>query len=109
MAKALLTRDRALQILSAILVAVLAVGLYRAKSDAARTEARVRELRQEIAEREANLRELRAEIARRESPANIEALAEARLGAVVASESAALPETAIDESLPPPRRLGPPP
>lgn len=94
---------RALQILAAAIVVALAVGLYRSKSDAARTEARVRELRQEIDEREAGLRDLRAEIARRESPANIEALAEERLGAVVGSESAALPETAIDERLPPPR------
>jgi cell division protein FtsL len=100
---------RALQIIAAILVAVLAIGLYRAKSDAARTEARVRELQEEISEREATLRELRAEIARRESPASIEALAEERLGAVVGSESPALPEAAIGERLPPPQPQRPHP
>jgi hypothetical protein len=105
MAKAHLIR--ALQIAAAALVATLAIGLYRAKSDAAKTEARVRELQQEIGEREAALRELRAEIARRESPGNVEALAEDRLGAVVGSESAALPEAAIDERLPPPHRQQP--
>ncbi len=101
MAKAHLIR--ALQIVAAIVVAALAIGLYRAKSDAAKTEAHVRELRQEVEEREAALRELRAEIAERESPANIEALAQEKLGAVVGSEGPALPEAAIDERLPPPR------
>lgn len=95
---------RAFQIAAAVLIVVLAVGLYRAKSDAARTQAHVRELRQEIDEREARLRELRAEIAQRESPANIEDLAERQLGAVVGSESEALPESAIAERLPAPRR-----
>jgi hypothetical protein len=101
MAKAHLIR--ALQIVAAVIVVALAIGLYRAKSDAAKTEAHVRALREEIGQREAALRELRAEIAQRESPANVEALAEDRLGAVVGSESAALPETAIDERLPAPR------
>ena len=95
---------RLLQIGAAVLIVVLAVGLYRAKSDAARTQTHVRELEQEILDREARLRELRAEIARRESPANVEALAETRLGAVVGSEAAPLPESAIDERLPAPRR-----
>lgn len=94
---------RALQIAAAILIVVLAVGLYRAKSDAAKTEARVRELQADIEEREAAMRELRSEIAQRESPGNIENLAEERLGAVIGSESAALPESAIDERLPAPR------
>ncbi len=83
---------RVLQIAAAVLIVVLVVGLYRAKSDAARTQSHVRQLEQEIVDREARLRELRAEIARRESPANVEALAETRLGAVVGSEAALLPE-----------------
>ena len=83
MAKAKLIRWA--QIAAAVLVAALAIGLYRAKSDAAKTEAHVHELQQQIADREASLRELRAEIAQRESPANVEALAEDRLGAVVGS------------------------
>ena len=100
MAKAKLVRWA--QIAAAVLVAALAVGLYRAKSDAAKTEAHVHELQQQIADREASLRELRAEIAQRESPANVEALAEDHLGAVVGSESAALPESAINDRLPAP-------
>lgn len=98
---------RTLQIMAAIVVVVLAVGLYRSKSDAGRTEARVRELRQQVDARETNVGYLRAEVARRESPANIEALAADRLGVVVGSASEALPEAAIDERLPPPREPGP--
>lgn len=91
------------QIAAAVLIVVLAVGLYRAKSDAAKTEADVRRLNGEIAEREARLRELRAEIAELESPARIERLNEQQLGLTVGSESAALPESALADRLPAPQ------
>lgn len=94
---------RGLQIAAAVLIVALAIGLYRAKSDAARTQAHVRELQQEIEEREAALRELRAEIAERESPANVERLAEDRLGASPGSAGAPLPETEIARRLPAPQ------
>lgn len=93
---------RLFQIAAAILVAALAVGLYKAKTDAAGAERRVRALQTEIADTQANMRALRAEIARAESPANIEKMAEEHLGLVVGDQSAALPETAIDGQLPPP-------
>jgi len=86
-----------------VLIVVLAVGLYRAKSDAAKTEAEVHRLNDEIAEREARLRELRADIADLESPARIEQLNAERLGLVVGSESAALPEAEIARRLPAPQ------
>ena len=95
---------RVLQIAGAVIVVALVIGLYRAKSDAAKTEAHVQALQAEVSEREAGLRALRADIAEQESPANIERLAEERLGAVVGSESAALPESALDDRLPPPQR-----
>lgn len=98
-----ITVKRWLQVAAALIVVVLAVGVYRAKSDAARTEAEVRRLNGEIAEREARIRELRAHIAEQESPARIEQLNEQRLGHVVGSESAALPEGEIARRLPPPR------
>lgn len=101
MAKAQLTRW--LQIGAAILVVALAIGLYKAKTDAARTQSHVRQLERQIDEREADLRALRAEIAHLESPVRVEALAEDHLGAVVGSEGAALPESAIDQRLPAPR------
>ncbi len=93
---------RALQIAAAILIVVLAIGLYRAKSEAARTEAHVRQLQQEIEDREADMRALRAEIAARESPANVEALARQRLG--LEQGGPALPESAIDDRLPAPQQ-----
>ncbi len=101
MAKAQLRRI--LQIAAALLVVALAIGLYKAKTDAARTEARVRALQHQISEGESDLRVLRAEIAELERPERIETLAEDRLGAVVGSESAALPESAIGQRLPAPQ------
>lgn len=92
---------RWLQIAAVAVIVALTVGLYRAKSDAARTEARVRALNAEIVEREARLRELRAEIAALENPARIERLAEQRLGLIVGQDSTALPEHAMDQRLPP--------
>lgn len=101
MAKAQLIRG--FQIAAAVLVAALAIGLYKAKTDAARTEAHVRDLQGQIREGEADLRALRAEIAELERPERIETLAEDRLGSVVGSESAALPESAIGQRLPAPQ------
>jgi len=97
---------RALYGAAMVVIVVLAVGLYRAKSDASRTEAHVRALQSEIAEREAGLRATRARIAAQESPENIEHLAEQH-GAVVGSESSALPESQIDDRLPAPRHTAP--
>lgn len=101
MAKAQLTRI--LQIAAAALVVALAIGLYKAKTDAARTEAHVRQLQNDIDEGEADLRAIRAEIAELERPERVEALAEDRLGAVVGSESAALPESSLSQHLPAPQ------
>ena len=95
---------RALYAMAAIIIVALVIGLYKAKTDAARTEAHVRQLQQEIAESEADLRALRAEIATQESPGRIEALAEDHLGVTVGSEGAALPESALKQRLPPPQR-----
>lgn len=101
---------RALHILAAFLIVVLAVGLYKAKTDAAKLEAHVRALEQGILDSEAAMRALRAEIAHLESPARVEELAERHLGLVAGAESAALPEAAIERSLPAPRvaRSNPP-
>lgn len=101
MEKAKLIRN--LQIGAGVLIVALAVGLYKAKTDAARTEAHVRQLQNQVDEREADMRALRAEIAHLESPARVEALAEEHLGARVGSESAALPVSAIANRLPPPQ------
>jgi cell division protein FtsL len=101
MAKAKLIRH--LQIAAAVLIVVLAIGLYKAKTDAARTENHVRELQSQIDEREADMRALRAEIAHLESPARVETLAEQHLGSTTGASSAALPESALDSKLPAPQ------
>jgi cell division protein FtsL len=95
---------RVLHAAAAIIVILLAIGLYKAKSDAARTEAHVRQLQAEIEDSEADLRALRAEIARNESPERVAAMAEDHLGLVIGSESSALPEDAIAHRLPAPSR-----
>jgi cell division protein FtsL len=101
MDKALLRRGA--YAVAALIIVALVIGLYKAKTDAARTEAHVRQLQHQIDESEADLRALRAEIAQLESPARIEALAEDHLGVTVGSEGQALPESALKQRLPPPR------
>lgn len=96
-------KRRTLHILAAVLIVVLAIGLYKAKSDASQAQEHVRTLQTQIDDTEADLRALRAEIAHLESPARVENLAERHLGVSVGSESAALPETQIDQRLPAPR------
>ncbi len=94
---------RALHIAAALLVVVLVIGLYKAKTDAAKTETHVRELQTQIADSQADMRALRAEIATLESPGRVEIMAERHLGLVVGGESSALPEADIERRLPAPR------
>ena len=94
---------RGLQIVAAILVVVLVVGLYKAKSDASRAEAHVRQLHQTIAETEASNRALNAEIAHLESPAHVEQLAQEHLDVAPGAQSAALLENTMANRLPAPR------
>jgi cell division protein FtsL len=105
MDKALLRRG--FYAVAALIIAALAIGLYKAKTDAARTEAHVRDLQQQVEDSEADLRALRAEIAHLESPGRIEALAEDHLGVSVGSEGAVLPEAEINRRLPPARQPAP--
>lgn len=93
---------RALHIVAVLIIIALAIGLYKAKTDASKAAADVRQLQTQIDDAEADLRALRAEIAHLESPARVEQLAERHLGMEVGSESAALPESAIDQRLPAP-------
>lgn len=99
---------RAAQIGAGVLIVALAIGVYKAKTDASRTEARVRALQTQIADGEADIRALRADIAHQETPANIEELARDHLGVSAGSENHALPESAMDRELPAPRAEQPP-
>lgn len=94
---------RLLQIVAAVLVVVLVIGLYKAKTDASKTQAHVRQLQTQVDESEADMRELRAEIAHLESPTRVEQLAQDRLHMTPGSQGAVLPESAIDQHLPAPR------
>ncbi len=91
---------RALQIAAAIIVVVLVIGLYKAKSDAANAEAHVRQLHREIADTEAANRALNAEIAHLESPERVEQLAHEHLELTPGGQSAALPESDLNRRLP---------
>ena len=94
---------RWLNIVAVVIIVALAVGLYKAKTDAAAARAHVRELETRIADAQADMRALRAEIAHLETPARVEALAQRQLGLEVGREAQALPQSAIDERLPAPR------
>ena len=94
---------RALQIVAAIIVVVLVVGLYKAKSDASKAETHVRQLHRQIADTEAANRALNAEIAHLESPERVEQLAQEHLQLAPGGQSAALPESDLNRRLPAPR------
>lgn len=93
---------RAFQIAAAVLVLVLVVGLYRSKTDASAARQRVHALETEIGEKQADIRALRAEVAHLESPARVEELARRELKMEPAGGARALPERAIDRTLPAP-------
>ena len=94
---------RAFYIFAALVVVALTIGVYKAKSDAAKAAAHVHQLEAQIAATQADMRALRAEIAERESPANVEALTRSRTALEPGREAQALPESAMDQRLPPPR------
>ena len=94
---------RTFQIVAAVVVLALVVGLYRAKTDASAARAHVRDLTADIAETKADIRELRAEIATLETPARVEALAKQELRLAPASEAPPQPVRSLPQSLPAPR------
>lgn len=94
---------RALHALAVVIIVVLVVGLYKAKTDASKSAAHVRQLETQISDAQADLRALRAEIAHLESPERVEALAERHLDLELNRDARALPEDAIDTALPQPR------
>jgi cell division protein FtsL len=65
---------------AALLALLLAIGLYRAKTEADSARARVRQLESEVAAAQAELKILSAEVAVLESPERVEKLAREKLG-----------------------------
>ncbi len=92
-----------LRIAALIVVAVLVVGLYKAKTDAADARAHVRALESDIADARAETRALRAEIAHLESPARIEDLAARNLELAPPEQTRVLTEAQLAGALPAPR------
>jgi cell division protein FtsL len=92
-------------ILAAIIVVLLAVGVYKAKSDAAKARADVRQLEESVADKQADIRALRAEIAERESPGEIEHLAREHLGVTPGQGPQAMPERDLERRLPAPQNM----
>ena len=97
---------RWLHVLGVIVIVVLVVGLYKAKTDASAARAHVRELENQIADTQADMRALRAEIARLESPEHVQELAAQHTELQPGRGGQTLPESAMDAKLPPPRTHG---
>lgn len=72
--------SRLFNIGAAVLALMLAVGLYRTKTEADTARARVRQLESEVAAAQAELKILSAEVAVLENPERVEKLAKQKLG-----------------------------
>ncbi len=94
---------RVFQAAAGLVIVALLVGLYRAKTDAGATQARVRALEAEITEIDADIRALRAESAALETPARVEELAEAQLRLRPGGAARADEEADLRTALPAPR------
>lgn len=88
---------------AALLVLLLTIGLYKAKSDAMKTRAHINTLVQEVKDERALVRTLRAEVTHLESPERVEDLAEKNLDLENGAESTRRPETSMAADLPEPR------
>jgi cell division protein FtsL len=83
--------SRLFNIGAAILALMLAVGLYRAKTEADGARARVRQLEGEVSAAQAELKILAAEVAVLENPERVEKLAKDKLGLTPATPSQVKP------------------
>jgi cell division protein FtsL len=72
--------SRIFNIAAAVLALALAIGLYRAKTEADTARARVSQLESDVAAAKAELKILSAEVAMLENPERIEKLAKEKLG-----------------------------
>jgi cell division protein FtsL len=81
-------------------IAVLAVGLYKAKTDALRARDRIEALEQDMAQTERRVAALRAEAQMLESPARLEAQARERLDLEPGAQARAQDLSTLEEALP---------
>ena len=85
-----------------ILALALAIGLYRAKTEADTARARVRQLEGEVAAAKAELKILSAEVAVLESPERVEKLARDKLGLKPAAPAQVKPLSSLAAGPTPP-------
>jgi cell division protein FtsL len=86
-----------------LVILVLAVGLYKSKTDAEAARVRIAALKEQVAEARAEVQALRAEAAHLESPAHIEELARRNLDLKLGGAAQTRPENEMAEALPAPR------
>ncbi len=99
--------SRMFNALAAAVALLLAVGLYKSKTEADAARANVARLHAEVAAAADEIRLLKAEVAHLESPARIEALARAKLGLAPAALSQHRTLDHLERALPPPEEKGP--
>lgn len=99
--------SKTFNIIAAALIVLLAVGLYKAKSEADLARDRVAKLEGEVADARAQIKTLSAEAAYLENPDRVETLARKELGLKPARVDQHKPLSAIDEALPPPAKAAP--
>jgi cell division protein FtsL len=92
-----------------LLIVLLAVGLYKAKSEADATRAHVAALEAEVAAARAEIKTMSAEAAYLENPDRVEQLARKELGLKPASLGQHKTLSELDSVLPPPRAPKKPP
>jgi cell division protein FtsL len=80
---------------ASVLILVMAVGVFKAKTDAAATRRRVAELEQQVAAQRDEARGLAAEVQYLENPRRIDSLARRELGMAPASRAQKKPADAL--------------
>lgn len=93
---------RIFNIAAIVLALALAIGLYRAKTEADAARARVAELERQVSAAKDEVKALAAEVAVLESPARIEELARRRLGVTPGAAGQPRAASEIGSTLPPP-------
>jgi len=96
--------SRTFNIIAVALIVLLAVGLYKAKTEADLARARVAALQAQVDAAKAQVKSLAAESAYLANPDRIEKLAKQDLGLKHAELSQHKPIADIDSALPPPAR-----
>lgn len=99
--------SKSFNIVAGALIVLLAIGLYKAKSEADIAREHVSKLETEVAAARAQIKTLSAEAAYLENPDRVEKLARKELGLKPASAAQHKNISDIDKALPPPAKAAP--